>query len=82
MFAGACDQDFVTINTNPYAVSDIDPALLFAGAQRSHLGSWEAEHTIVQQFVNPYNQGATLGFNFNEDIDGVNNLNGISLIRR
>ncbi|HEX7014776.1 MAG TPA: SusD/RagB family nutrient-binding outer membrane lipoprotein [Cyclobacteriaceae bacterium] len=73
MFAGACDQDFVEINTNPYAVSNIDPALLFAGAQRSHLGTWEAEHTIVQQFVNPYNQGATLGFNFNEDIDGVNN---------
>jgi hypothetical protein len=73
MFAGACDQDFVDINTNPYAVTDIDPALLFAGAQRSHLGTWEAEHTIVQQFVNPYNQGATLGFNFNEDIDGVNN---------
>src|SRR5690606_25563651 len=27
----------------------------------------------VQHFVNPYNQGATLGFNFNEDIDGVSN---------
>ena len=65
MFAGACDQDFVDINTNPYAVTDIDPALLFAGAQRSHLGTWEAEHPIVQQFVNPYNQAATLGFNFN-----------------
>src|SRR5690606_33930523 len=73
MFTGACDDDFVEINTDPYAVNDIDPALLFAGAQRSHLGTWEAEHTIVQQFVNPYNQGATLGFNFNEDIDGVNN---------
>src|SRR5690606_32262098 len=73
MFAGACDQDFVEINTNPYAVNEIDPALLFAGAQRSHLGTWEAEHTIVQHFVNPYNQGATLGFNFNQDIDGVNN---------
>lgn len=72
LFSG-CDQDFVEINTNPYAVTEIDPALLFAGAQRSHLGTWEAEHTIVQQFVNPYNQGATLGFNFNEDIDGVNN---------
>ncbi len=46
---------------------------MFAGAQRSHLGTWAAEHTIVQHFVNPYNQGATLGFNFNEDIDGVNN---------
>jgi hypothetical protein len=73
LFASGCDQDFVEINTNPYAVTDIDPALLFAGAQRTHLGTWAAEHTIVQHFVNPYNQGATLGFNFNEDIDGVSN---------
>jgi Starch-binding associating with outer membrane len=73
LFTGGCDQDFVEINTNPYAVNDIDPALLFAGAQRSHLGTWQAEHTIVQQFQNAYNQGATLGFNFNEDIDGINN---------
>jgi hypothetical protein len=68
-----CDEDFVEVNTNPYAVTDIDPALLLAGAQRTHLGTWAAEHTIVQHFVNPYNQGATLGFNFNEDIDGVSN---------
>lgn len=67
-----CDKEFVEVNTDPYAVSEIDPALLFAGSQRTHLGNWTAEHTIVQQFVNPYNQGATLGFNFNEDIDGVN----------
>ncbi|HEX5168356.1 MAG TPA: SusD/RagB family nutrient-binding outer membrane lipoprotein [Cyclobacteriaceae bacterium] len=73
LFSWGCDEDFVEINTNPYAVNDIDPALLFAGAQRSHLGTWAAEHTIVQQFQNPYNQGATLGFNFNEDIDGVSN---------
>src|SRR5690606_35647927 len=66
-------QDFVEINTNPYAVNSIDPALLFAGAQRTHLGTWAAEHTIVQQFVIPYNTGANLGFNFNEDIDDVNN---------
>jgi len=71
LILAACDKDFVEINTDPYAVTDIDPALLFAGAQRSHLGTWAAEHTIVQHFVNPYNQGATLGFNFNEDIDGV-----------
>ncbi len=70
---GGCDKEFVDVNTDPYALTEIDPALLFAGAQRSHLGTWTAEHTIVQQFVNPYNQGATLGFNFNEDIDGVNN---------
>jgi hypothetical protein len=71
LFTAACDQDFVEINTDPYAVTSTDPALLFAGAQRTHLGNWEGEHTIVQHFVNPYNQGATLGFNFNEDIDGV-----------
>jgi hypothetical protein len=72
LFAG-CDKDFVEVNTNPYAVTAIDPALLFAGAQRTHLGTWAAEHTVVQQFVNPYNQGATLGFNFNENIDGISN---------
>jgi hypothetical protein len=70
---GGCDEDFVEVNTDPYAVTDIDPALLFAGAQLSHLGDWETEHTIVQQFVNPHNSGATLAHNFNEDIDNFNN---------
>src|SRR3989337_3370554 len=71
LFSGGCDDDFVEVNTNPYAVTEIDPAILFAGAQGTHLGNWTAEHTIVQHFVIPYNAGATLGFNFNEDIDGV-----------
>jgi hypothetical protein len=71
LLLAACDEDFVEVNTNPYAVTEIDPAILFAGAQRTHLGNWSAEHTIVQHFVIPYNQGATVGFNFNEDIDGV-----------
>ncbi len=66
---GSCDKDFVEINTDPYAVTSSDPALLFAGAQRTPLGNWSAEHTIVQHFVCPYNDGATLGFNFNADID-------------
>ena len=66
----SCDKHFESINTNPYAISDVDPALLFAGAQRTHIGTWNGEHTIVQQFVSPYNTGANLGFNFNEDIDG------------
>jgi len=70
---GGCDKDFVEINTNPYALTEIDPALLFAGAQRTPLGGWETEHTIVQQFVNPHNSGATLGPNFNADIDAFNN---------
>ncbi len=70
---GGCDKDFVEINTNPYALTDIDPALLFAGAQRTELGGWETEHTIVQHFVNPHNSGATLGPNFNSDNDNFNN---------
>src|SRR5574339_1002171 len=69
LFTG-CDKDFEKINTNPYAVTSIDPALLFAGAQRTHIGTWNAEHIIVQQFVVPYNTGATQGFSFNIDIDG------------
>ena len=70
LFAG-CDKGFEKVNTNPYAVTSIDPALLFARAQGPLLGTWTAEHTIVQQFVVPYNTGANTGFNFNEDIDGV-----------
>ena len=72
LFAG-CDKDFVEVNTNPYAINDIDPALLFAGAQRTHIGTWNAEHTIVQQFLGAYNTGANTGFNFNENIDGMSN---------
>lgn len=70
LFAG-CDKDFVEVNTNPYAINSVDPALLFAGAQRTHVGTWTAEHTIVQQFVTPYNTGANIGFSFNQDIDGM-----------
>src|SRR6188768_1084300 len=70
LFAG-CDKDFVEVNTNPYAIPSVDPALLFAGAQRTHVGTWTAEHTIVQQFVTPYNTGANVGFSFNVDIDGI-----------
>lgn len=67
---GACDQNFEEINTDPFAINKIDPGLLFAGTQRTTLGNgWESEQTVVQQFVNPYNLGATLAFNFNADID-------------
>ncbi|HEY5371498.1 MAG TPA: SusD/RagB family nutrient-binding outer membrane lipoprotein [Hanamia sp.] len=72
LFVG-CDKDFVKVNTNPYSINSVDPALLFAGSQRSHIGTWNGEHTIVQQFVSPYNTGANLGFNFNEDVDGQSN---------
>jgi hypothetical protein len=71
--SGGCDQDFVEVNTDPYAVTKVDPALLFAGAQRSHLGTWAAEHTIVQHFAIPYNAGATDGFNFNSNVDEASN---------
>jgi hypothetical protein len=70
LFFSACDKDFEKVNTNPYAITAIDPALLFAGAQRNHIGTWNAEHIIVQQFVVPYNTGANAGFSFNLDIDG------------
>src|SRR5664279_1844108 len=73
LLIGGCDKDFVEINTNPFAINDIDPGLLFAGAQRSNLGGWESESTIVQQFVDPFNLGATLAFNFNENIDNFQN---------
>jgi hypothetical protein len=70
-FAAGCDQDFVEVNTNPTAVTSTDPALLFARTQIAIPGAYDAEHTIVQHFVIPYNTGANLGFNFNADIDGV-----------
>lgn len=71
LFLGGCDKDFVEINTDPFAITEIDPALLFAGAQRvGTLGGYESESTIVQHFVNPFNEGATKAFNFNADIDG------------
>ena len=73
LLIGGCDKGFVEVNTDPFAITTIDPALLFAGAQRTNLGSWDSESTIVQQFVIPYNLGATLGFNFNENIDGTQN---------
>ncbi|HYF68206.1 MAG TPA: SusD/RagB family nutrient-binding outer membrane lipoprotein [Ohtaekwangia sp.] len=73
LLGAGCDNDFVEVNTDPYQVTKVDPALLFAGSQRIHTGTWEGDHTIVQHFVNPYNQGATLGFNFNENIDGIQN---------
>ena len=72
-FFAACDKDFEQVNTNPYAITAIDPALVFAGAQRSPIGTWNAEHIIVQQFVVPYNTGANQGFSFGFDIDGNSN---------
>ncbi len=66
---GGCDKNFQDINTDPFAINYLDPALLFAGSQRTYVQGWESENTIVQHFVNPFNDGATLAFNFNADID-------------
>ena len=69
----SCDKGFEVENTNPYALTKIDPALLFTNAQRTtDAGFWEGEQTIVQQFLNVYNSGATSGFNQNEDNNNFN----------
>lgn len=71
--ATSCDDGFVELNTNPYAINNINQGLLFSNAQRlTHAGTWEGEQTVVQQFVNAYNTGATAGFNFNEDNNNFN----------
>jgi hypothetical protein len=75
LFVAGCDNDFEEVNTNPFAVLTGKPDLMLAGSQRVHTGEWQTENTIVQHFVNPFNTGATLGPNFNADIDGYNNGN-------
>lgn len=70
----SCTKGFEAKNKDPYAITTIDPGLLFTGAERNmNIGSWDGEQTIVQQYVNAYNAGATAGFQFNLDIDGYSN---------
>ena len=70
----SCTKGFEAKNQNPYAITTIDPGLLFTGAERNmNIGSWDGEQTIVQQYINAYNAGATAGFQFNLDIDGYSN---------
>lgn len=70
----SCDKGFEDLNKDPYAMTSINPGFLFTGAQRNtNAGSWEGEQTIVQQFVNVYNLGATQAFNFNNYADNFNN---------
>jgi len=70
----SCTKGFEEKNQNPYAITTIDPGLLFTGAERGmNIGSWDGEQTIVQQYINAYNAGATAGFQFNLDIDGYSN---------
>ncbi len=62
----SCDKNFVDKNQSPYNFTTMEPSILFSSAQRrASAGSWEVEATIVQQFVNAYNGGATTGFQFN-----------------
>jgi hypothetical protein len=69
-----CTKGFEQLNQNPYGITTIDPGLLFTGAERGmNIGSWDGEQTIVQQYINAYNTGATAGFQFNLDIDGYSN---------
>jgi Starch-binding associating with outer membrane len=69
----SCTKGFEEKNQDPYAITKIDAGLLFAGAERGmNIGNWDGEQTIVQQYLNAYNAGATAGFQFNEDVDGYN----------
>lgn len=70
----SCTKGFEAKNKDPYGITTIDPGLLFTGAERNmNIGSWDGEQTIVQQYINAYNAGATAGFQFNLDIDGYSN---------
>ena len=78
-----CTNGFEEKNQDPYAIKKINPGFLFTGAERGMNGTmngtnpvnvdnWDGEQTIVQQYMNGYNSGATAGFQFNLDIDGYN----------
>jgi hypothetical protein len=70
LFMAGCDKRFEEINTNPYAIKSInDPGMLLTNILRNTAtaGNWDAESTIIQHFVLPYNLGATMGFNFNDN---------------
>ena len=75
LFITGCDKNFERINTNPNAITQVsDPGLLFTNILRNTAtaGDWMAESTIAQQFVLPYNLGATLGYQFNDNAPGLN----------
>lgn len=73
-FLAGCDKNFQEINTNPQQVTSVDPGFLFSNALlNTPTSSWQGEATIAQQFVLPYNLGTTAGYQFNENVDGLNN---------
>lgn len=68
----ACDKGFEELNTNPQALTAIDPGFLFTTALRNtQQGSLEAESTVALQFLNAYS-GLTTGFNLNQANDQYN----------
>ncbi|MBO9681321.1 MAG: SusD/RagB family nutrient-binding outer membrane lipoprotein [Flavisolibacter sp.] len=74
LLLASCDKNFKEINTNPQQIKNTDAGYLFSNALLSTpTWNWQGESTIVQQFVLPYNQGVTLGYQFNESVDGINN---------
>lgn len=73
--AAGCDKNLQEVNTNPFAINRInDPGMLLTNILRNTAtgGDWQAESTIIQHFVLPYNLGATLGYNFNDNAAGLN----------
>jgi hypothetical protein len=66
----SCDKNFEEINTNPIAATSLDPAYLFANAQRnSAVSTYHYQGEIVQQIVTPYG-GVLEGGNRNTVNDG------------
>jgi hypothetical protein len=73
LFLMSCTKGFEKKNQDPYGITKVDPGLLFTAAERNmNVGNWDGEQTIVQQYLNAYNAGATAGFQFNEDVDQYN----------
>lgn len=71
----SCDKDFVEIDTNPTAITDVDPVYLIARAQYNSMpGDLHYQGPIVQQIITPYG-GVLEGGNRNTFIDG--NANGV-----
>ena len=65
----ACDKGFEETNTNPVAVTSIDPSFTFANAQRLSIVSvYIFENEIVQQVHSPYT-GTPSGGNLNVEND-------------
>lgn len=69
----SCTKGFEQKNQDPNAITKLDAGLLLGSAERSmNASNWDGEQTIVQQYLNGYDAGATSGFNFNEDVDNYN----------